>query len=48
MHVAQIHGVTEENCRRFTATAQNLFALSPEAAVDGLPAFDEGTDFEFI
>lgn len=48
MHVAQIHGVTEENCRRFAATAQRLFALSPEAALDGLPALNEGADFAFI
>lgn len=48
MHVAQLHGVTQENCRRFAATAKHLFALSPEAALGGLPAIDEGADTAFI
>jgi hypothetical protein len=48
MHVAELHGATLENCRRYASSARELFNLLPEPVLGSLTARSDQSDTAFI
>jgi hypothetical protein len=47
MHVAELHGATLENCRRYANAAQELFGLLPEPLLGNFASIPDQSDTAF-
>ena len=48
MHVAELHGATLENCRRYASVARELFGLLPEPVLGSFASLPDQSDTAFI
>lgn len=48
MHVAELHGATLENCRRYARSARELFALLPEPVLGSFASLPDQSHAAFI